>query len=377
MGSKEAVGAVLARRRPEYIPLGAYAIDCDTARRVLGHETYVRDKVRTQLALWAGRRDEVAQSLKEDSVALFRKLPAIDVILPFKEAPLLPPKGYEPPKIKKLSDNTWEDPQGNVYRASFATNDISVVRHAPPPGLADFLRAPAAAPPDGSIFEAYDHLIAHMKDSRFLAGLSGGFNPMPLLGGMEEGLALYLLEPELVHAAIAYYDRQARLLDPYYIRPGIDQIFVEADLATTRAPLLSPDTFREFCFEPMRRRVGTLKTYREHVLLHSCGNSWMLLDMLADTGISLYQSLQTGAGMELGLLKAKYGRRMAFWGGVAVEHLVAGTPEEVRADVRRAMEEGGPDGGFILGPSHSVAYGTKYDNFMAMLEEHDKLKYRF
>jgi len=31
-------------------------------------------------------------------------------------------------------------------------------------------------------------------------------------------------------------------------------------------------------------------------------------------------------------------------------------------------------GGFILGASHSIAVGTRYENFMAMLEEFDRLR---
>lgn len=49
MRSKEAVTAVLNHRQPEYIPIGMYAIDCDTVKRIIGHETYVRDKIRTQV----------------------------------------------------------------------------------------------------------------------------------------------------------------------------------------------------------------------------------------------------------------------------------------------------------------------------------------
>ena len=41
------------------------------------------------------------------------------------------------------------------------------------------------------------------------------------------------------------------------------------------------------------------------------------------------------------------------------------------------MERGAPGGGFILGPSHSIAKGTKYENFMAMLDEYDRLKDKF
>ena len=60
-----------------------------------------------------------------------------------------------------------------------------------------------------------------------------------------------------------------------------------------------------------------------------------------------------------------------------MEELISGTPETVRKTVRKAMEECAPGGGFILGPSHSIAYGTKYDNFMAMLDEFNKLRFKF
>ena len=78
--------------------------------------------------------------------------------------------------------------------------------------------------------------------------------------------------------------------------------------------------------------------------------------------------------MEPAVIKEMTGNRIAAWGGVDVANLVGGSPEDVRADVRRAMESAKAGGGFILGPSHSIAYGTKYDNFMAMLDEFDKLR---
>jgi uroporphyrinogen-III decarboxylase len=81
--------------------------------------------------------------------------------------------------------------------------------------------------------------------------------------------------------------------------------------------------------------------------------------------------------MEVGRLKALFGDHLAFWGGVPVENLITGTPEDVRYDVRIALERGAPGNGFILGPSHSVAFGTKYDNFMAMLDAYVALRDRF
>ena len=102
-----------------------------------------------------------------------------------------------------------------------------------------------------------------------------------------------------------------------------------------------------------------------------------LMEMFIEAGIDCYQSLQTTAGMEIGKLKKMFGNRLCFWGGVSMEKLITGTQDEVRADVRNALERGAPGGGFILGPSHSIAYGTKYDNFMAMLDEFVKLRDKY
>jgi len=105
--------------------------------------------------------------------------------------------------------------------------------------------------------------------------------------------------------------------------------------------------------------------------------------MFIEAGVDCYQSLQSTAGMEVGLLKERYGDHLCFWGGVGVEKLIDGTPEDVRDDVRTAMERGasggggGGGGGFILGPSHSIAKNTKYENFRAMLDEFDRLRDKF
>ncbi len=82
--------------------------------------------------------------------------------------------------------------------------------------------------------------------------------------------------------------------------------------------------------------------------------------------------LQT-AGMDIVEVKRGYGDRLTLWGGVAVEHLIDGTPDQVRVDVRRAMTACKPGGRFILGASHSIAVGTQWDNHQAMLDEWRKL----
>ena len=95
MTSKERVQAAIAREPVDRVPLGFYAVDHDTIARVIGRKTLVRNKIETQIAIWEGRRDELAESYKVDSVEFYRKIDCADIILP-KEAPLLPPKDQEP-----------------------------------------------------------------------------------------------------------------------------------------------------------------------------------------------------------------------------------------------------------------------------------------
>lgn len=378
MNKKERVSAVLDHKQPDSIPIGMYAIDCDTVKKILGRDTYVRNKAGQTLALWEGRRDEVVQSLKEDSVELFNKLDCIDIVIPYKEASILPAKDYEVPKMKKIEDNVWEDEKGIIYKYSELSNEIGAITHISPDyTMEDFEKDIIARKPDETMFEVYNHFIEQFKDKMFLAGKAASFEPLLIFGGlscMDKGLMDYILRPELIEKAIEYNTKLSNLEDELYISKDIDAVFIEQDMAGSNGPLMSPTMFEDFCFDAMKSRIDSIKRYKEKVLFHCCGKTLAYMDMFRDTGIDCYQSLQTGAGMDIGLLKENYGKDMAFWGGVAVENLVSGTMEDVRADVRYAMNSCKDNGGFILGPSHSIAFGTKYDNFMAMLDEHNNLK---
>ena len=145
------------------------------------------------------------------------------------------------------------------------------------------------------------------------------------------------------------------------------------DLGYKTGPFINPDLFRECFFPWAKRHVEEIhKSFKKWVVMHSCGNVSAFLGMFVEIGFDCYESIQGTAGMDLARLKAEYGDKMTLWGGVPVEEMVAGTSEQIRESVRRAMKVAKPGGRFILGTSHSIAVGSKYDNFMAMLDEHRK-----
>ncbi len=386
MTSKERVNAVLNKDIPDKVPWGEWAVDFDTVARIIGHDTYYRAKAKSQIAFWEGRRDEVIQSWIEDGIEFFRKMNCFDIInIGAMASSLAPPQGYKPEKPRQIDDTTWEFRDGTVYKYSEVTADLTKV-HDPHVGTidytpADFEGEPVVEPPDESCFEVIDAFIGEFGNDRFLMGPSGDEIGIYLLGGtfgeggegFVYGLMQYLENPETVKAAIRYEVAKNNILDRYYIRPGQDAVAWGFDFSSNQGPFISPDMFREFILPAAKARVKNIhEKFSLPVMKHCCGNNTLLLDMFAEIRYNAYQSIQKSAGMDLGKIKEMYGDSFACWGGVSVENLVSGTPDDIRKEVAHAMHKYKPGGRYIFGSTHSIAVGTGYDNFMTMVDEFEK-----
>ena len=396
MTSKERVREAVACRPVDRVPLGLYAVDHDTIEHVIGRPTYVRNQLAMQLALWEGRREELVEGWNADLTEFYRKVDCADVITS-RDAMLMPPPGvvnsplmpppqgdpFTPPK--KVGENEWRDAAGRVFKAVPEVNEIRCVLDPTAEAAAerqwrveDFEGPlPELTAPDPAVFEVLDHVIREFGGEKYIAGPSRGIVGLTLLGGFETGLMLYALQPEVVRAAHRRFAADWKRYDQYYLRDGVDAGLFDQDMAGTNAPYISPAMFRELCFPYMRQRVQEVKQRVPQVILHNCGHNIPLIEMFIAAGFDCYQSLQTTAGMEIGLLKERFGGRLCFWGGVPVETLISGTEAETRQAVRTALERGAPGGGLILGPSQSIAKNTKYENFMAMLDEFVRLRDKY
>jgi len=69
-------------------------------------------------------------------------------------------------------------------------------------------------------------------------------------------------------------------------------------------------------------------------------------------------------------LKSRFGNRVAFWGGINTqETLPFGTPDQVRAEVRRVIDILGADGGYVLNSVHNIQDDVPTENILAMFDE--------
>jgi len=144
------------------------------------------------------------------------------------------------------------------------------------------------------------------------------------------------------------------------------------DFGTQQSTFCSPATFRDL-YLPYYRRVNDWvhghtpwKTFK-----HSCGAVRTLIPAFIDSGFDIINPVQvSAAGMEAERLKADFGKDLVFWGGgVDTQKTLAfGTPDEVRAEVRRRCEVFGKGGGFVFNAVHNIQANVPVPNIVAMFD---------
>jgi uroporphyrinogen decarboxylase len=92
---------------------------------------------------------------------------------------------------------------------------------------------------------------------------------------------------------------------------------------------------------------------------------------LIEIGTDVLDALQFSAdGMDPAEIKAKFGDRLCFHGGMDVQStLPRGSTEDVRRVVRERIGVLARDGGYILAPTHNIQVDTPPENILAMYSE--------
>ena len=151
----------------------------------------------------------------------------------------------------------------------------------------------------------------------------------------------------------------------------IDVIFVADDLGAENGPLISLATYRELV-KPYEKRLWSF--IKEHtdakLFLHCCGSIKKFLPDLIEIGVDIINPVQVAArDMDSKELKAEFGRKLTFWGGIDTQEVLPfGTPDEVEDEVRKRIGDLGPGGGFVLTAVHNIQAGVKPENILRMYE---------
>ena len=160
-----------------------------------------------------------------------------------------------------------------------------------------------------------------------------------------------------------YYKEAARLC----VEAGCMGMWISEDLGDSTRGFFRLEQFRKFFLSPLAELAESIHSLNVPVLLHSCGHISDYLDDLAQTKIASVHPLQRTAGMDLRQVKEKYGERFCIIGNIdSSRTLPYGTPADVAAEVREAIDVAAPDGGYILASDHSLHDGIAVENIVEL-----------
>ena len=199
--------------------------------------------------------------------------------------------------------------------------------------------------------------------------MRGAFVRSWRLVGMENLMINFFQNPEFVHRIAAMVTQYNLKQLDMLVDAGLDVLVVEDDIATTQAPMISPQQFKEFVNPYNQQIVDRAHQQGLKVVRHSDGNLWALLDTLLETGYDGLNPLEPHADMDLKRVKQYCGDRICLLGNIDCVHLLPdGTPGQVEEAVLKAIEDAADGGGYILCSSNSLHPAVKPENCIAMFE---------
>jgi len=175
--------------------------------------------------------------------------------------------------------------------------------------------------------------------------------------GMENALMTMLETPEMFQAVIdriLEFYLQANEIFYTATKGKLDAVLIGNDFGSQQGLMVSVEHLRELVLPGTRKLVEQAHDHGLAVIHHSCGAISGLIPDLIDLGVDAIHPIQALAtGMEAETLKAHFGDKVAFCGGVDAQNLlVNGSAGEVAAEVTR-LRELFPTG-LIISPSHEA-----------------------
>ncbi|MBN1661131.1 MAG: uroporphyrinogen-III decarboxylase [Anaerolineae bacterium] len=366
MTPRERVLAALAHRQPDRVPIDVGGTSFST---VIG-QAY--ERLKAHLGIDAETRYMKRKSrsaLLDERVA--RRLHA-DV------RPLLPgaPDGWHD---VLLDDSSFRDEFGIVWRKA---GDGHYAPTGNPLGAATLAGLDAFPWPDpldpGRTRGLREEARRLHEGTDYAVALSlpvGFVHLSQYLRGYEQWLMDIVLHPAFLDALMDrtlewWLALAGAVLDE--VGPYVDVVAFGDDVAFHDRPMVDLGRYRRL-FKPRHRKmIDLLKSKSEaRVLYHCCGAVKSLIPEFIDIGVDALNPVQvSSAGMDdTAALKAEFGAHICFWGAIDTQRLLPlGTPDEVRAEVRRRIADLAPGGGLIVAPVHNIQEDVPPESIVAMAD---------
>jgi uroporphyrinogen decarboxylase len=209
-----------------------------------------------------------------------------------------------------------------------------------------------------------------------VSGISGVvYETCWYLRGLERWFMDLLTQPEFCEALL---DRVLRFWLDWFrlfldeVGDLVDVVMIGDDLAGQTGPLFRPEVYRAIVKPRQKKLVEYIRSRtKARIWYHTCGSCVAFIPDLLDNGVQILNPMQVSAkDMDPTSLKARFGDRMAFWGGaIDAQHVLpTASPEVVREHVRRNLAAWKPGGGYVFNNVHNIQAGVPPENVVALYD---------
>jgi uroporphyrinogen decarboxylase len=379
VNSKERVRAAYQHKEPDRVPVGEMHIMSPVASEILGREAVTGEggwlKYTKMRMLREGRRAEFMERLCKDTLDVFRGS-GLDLVTTELDPPSEDPVAYE-----DVGEKGWKevDKETGLW-ARFAyvpENDtVHEVGCSAKEGEGyeairlelDALEKSLARPLDDAMFESTRYMADHAGGEMFLMAKAPDLIPS-YRSWYPKFMEILHLDPELAHRVCDLYLARAKRVAARYIEIGVDCVMIASDWASANGPIFSPAHIREYLIPQMESICALCHERGVFVLKHTDGNIMQFADDFFAMPIDGYQSVDPGAGMDIALVKRRWGGKVLLMGNVdCARTLPYGTKEDVARETRGVIAKASAGGGHILSSSNTIGYPTRAANFLTMVE---------
>ncbi len=202
------------------------------------------------------------------------------------------------------------------------------------------------------------------RDYPLSVSINGPFWQMREWVGMESLCMLMLDDPDFVIDMAEFWtDFVSTTLKQITDRVELDCVHFSEDMAYKAHPMISPAMTREFLKPAYVRWVDEIKASGCPIVdMDSDGAIDLLIPIWIESGINVCDPIEVAAGNDIVAFRERFGKQMAYRGGIDKRAIAAGG-EVMRAEVMRVaplLQEGG----FIPGCDHGVPPDISWPNFV-------------
>lgn len=206
--------------------------------------------------------------------------------------------------------------------------------------------------------------IRYLSGDEFLVMCHNDPTFMIPFNNAEELCLSLLTEPEKMHEKARQNVAESIKNCDKLLAAGADGFILCSDYCTNSGPFFGPALFSEFITPYLKECVAEFKRRGAYVIKHTDGNIMPIIEDLISAEPHALHSLDPMAGVDIKVVKERYGKKVALCGNVHCAYMQTGTPEQIRESAEYCLKWAKPGGGYIFCTSNCVFRGmplTSYD----------------